>query len=140
MSFIVSIWNLRTLVLYASIFPYLNSIFPYSLFSLSVHPIVVFNSIFFFVVAALVYFIFLWFFLCSFWATLNYISTPSASLSSFFLILCSSLNALINSLRYFEFMAMILAKIFICLLAIFSPRDYGFVLLFVFPISFFLKH
>ena len=60
-------------------------------------------------------------FLLLLWALQDYVSSRSVvSLQFFFLSSCNlSLNSLINSLGYFEFMAICLAKIFICLVAIF---------------------
>lgn len=124
-------------VLCASLFCISKLYFAYSLFPLSLLiPFLGHNTI---VSLQLLLFIFLipsQFLLSHIELYFNSLCSPSL----YFLIPCSTLNDLINSLGYFEFMTMILAKIFICLLAIFSPSDYGFVLLFVFPISFFLKH
>lgn len=62
-------------------------------------------------------------FLFLLWALKDYVSSCCVvSLHFSFLSSCKfSLNFLINSLGYFEFMAIGLAKIFICLVAIFFP-------------------
>lgn len=63
---------------------------------------------------------FLWFFLLLSWALKDYVSSHSVVSLCFFLSFCnSSLSSLITLLGYIGFMAICLAYIFICLVAIF---------------------